>query len=290
MFNQEYLLSQLNNKCDHIYIDILDLPQNSNKLVKCICDYCGIYINKPFNKIDINNKIKICCKNCKGKKSKETCMEKYGVISKSQLPETINKMKQTNIKKYGHNCSLHNEIIKQKVIATNIEKYGVDYVVKNKDIRNKMSVTWANTINMNNNGPSSKQQRYICNLTNGELNYPVNRCLLDIAFPDEMIYIEYDGGGHNLSVKFGQITQDQFDKKEIKRKKYLENQGWKLIRIVSNCDLLPGDLQFMELINECKYYLLNNKNSWIKLDIDKAIITCSQYIKEIKFKDLNYVK
>ena len=66
----------------------------------------------------------------------------------------------------------------------------------------------------NRSQKSSSQQRHICNLYNGELNYPISQFNADIAFIDEKLICEYNGGGHWLNVKTNRETQEEFDKKE----------------------------------------------------------------------------
>lgn len=137
-------------------------------------------------------------------------------------------------------------------------------------------------------GTKSKQQKFISNLVNGKLNYPVSRCQLDIAFPDKMIYIEYDGSGHDLSVKFGDISRDDFYNKEIKRKRYLQNLGWKIIRIISKEDLLPNDEKIIELIQFCEKYL-NNNHSWVEIDIDNSVMKCAKFEENIDLGKLRRI-
>ena len=72
---------------------------------------------------------------------------------------------------------------------------------------------------------------------------------VDIYFPNERIYFEYDGGGHNLGVKTGVITQEIFDKKEFNRTKFLLNHGYKEFRIINTNkkDKLPSDKELLEI-------------------------------------------
>jgi len=72
----------------------------------------------------------------------------------------------------------------------------------------KKKLNWV--LYKNKTGVSSYPQRYICNLLNGELNYPIGNLSLDIALLDNKIYIEYDGSGHDLRVVRGQLTEKEF--------------------------------------------------------------------------------
>jgi hypothetical protein len=105
--------------------------------------------------------------------------------------------------------------------------------------------------------PCSAPQKYLHELFGGELNYD-NKYVLDIAFPDEKIYIEFDGSGHDLSVRHGNFTQEEFDKREIKRYQTLKYDGWKLFKIVSIRNYLPTD----EILKE----EFNKALEWFKLD------------------------
>ena len=105
-----------------------------------------------------------------------------------------------------------------------------------------------------------------------------------------MFYIEYDGKGHNLSVISGEILQEDFDIKEIKRKRILQSQGWELIRIVSNYDWLPSDEVIFNLIQECKDYLFNENHSWIEIHIDTNKIKSSKLNRVIELGELRKIK
>jgi hypothetical protein len=82
---------------------------------------------------------------------------------------------------------------------------------------------------------------------------------LDIAFPEDKIYVEYNGGGHNLGVKIGNISEKEFKTKEIKRYKYLKSLGWKQIEINSPNDYLPEDEEIISSISN-GINCLNNQN------------------------------
>lgn len=81
------------------------------------------------------------------------------------------------------------------------------------------------------------------------MNFPVGRYALDIAFPSEHIYIEYDGSGHDLCVKRGECSQEEFIKRGLKRNYYLMRRGWKSIRFISSLDMLPRKEKMIELYN-----------------------------------------
>jgi len=290
-------------------VNVLDLPLASTIAVKAFCDYCDEELVVGYFRANVNMKVSCNhCKSKRTKevygwsstweleKTKEsikrTNVKRYGVEHNSYNPGTIEKRKQTLLKNYGVTSPLKSQIIKDKIKLnnmkkygvehtstllstknklkqTNVERYGVDSIFKIPEIMKKANINRLKSLYKNGTGICSKQQKYIHDLVKGELCYPVSQCQLDIAFPDEMIYIEYDGGGHNLNVKMGQITQDKFNMHEIRRQKYLQSLSWKLIRIVSLKDKLLSDEQFTKLINNAKQYLLNSSHTWVEINIDE---------------------
>jgi len=112
---------------------------------------------------------------------------------------------------------------------------------------------------------------------------------LDIAFPKDKIFCEYDGSGHALSVKMGDLTQDEFNNKEKRRKYFLLSKGWKEVRIISLNDKLPSDEVLLEMLNYAKEYI-NSGHTWIKFDIDNSKVICSQYEKYYDFGKLRRIK
>jgi len=194
-----------------------------------------------------------------------------------QIPEIREKIVDTVQEKYGkqYTCAAQVPKIKQKAIDSIKERYGEQYVstAQVPEVRAKQR----QTLYKNGTCAVSKQQKHICDLLRGELNYPFKHFSLDIAFPDEKIYIEYNGGGHNLAVKaFRQMTQEEFDKKEYKRYFTLKNNGWKIICMVAPHDKLLPDQIIVALTEQAKLYLNQNHHS-IKIYFEENKITCSQF-------------
>lgn len=309
-------------KFDTFNIKLEDLQLNSNKNIKCICDYCNEEFDSRFSIVSkyLNSKdtYKLACNKCTHKKIKDTNLERYGVevpIQSKKIQEKIkntclnkygveysgqsktkkektkqtnlerygveynlqrkdirDKIKKTNLEKYGFENPMQNKLVQQKMIKTNLKKYGVKYTLQDKIVREKIN----KSLYMNGTAPCSKQQKHLHDLLDGELNYPIGRCLLDIAFPNEMIYIEYDGSGHDLQVKLGNITIEKFKQNEINRQYFLKNKGWKIIRIISRKDKLLTDNEFLELINNAKNYLTNSDHTWVEIDIDNRTYNCKE--------------
>jgi very-short-patch-repair endonuclease len=188
--------------------------------------------------------------------------------------------------KRGQRCK---ECMDDRIRNTNIEKYGVPYVQQVDSIKNKMRISRNNTMSSNGTINTSRQQIYLSQLLDGKLNYPVVFYAIDIALEKEKIGIEYDGGGHDLSVKLNQISEKDFDRKELKRSLFLLKKGWREIRIISSKDLLPSDEKILEMINYSKYYF-DSGHSWICFNIDNKSVKSSQFQIDYDFGELRKIK
>jgi hypothetical protein len=157
------------------------------------------------------------------------------------------------------------------------EKYGVDNPMQVPEIKEKS----LKTAYENGTIPTSSQQFYIHSIIGGELNYPVGKSPLDIAFPDKKIYVEYNGGLHDGRVKFGVKTEEEFQNYEIRRRYALFNRGWKEIRIVSSKDRLPKEDGIKEMIDFAINYLQDHH--WIEFNLNDNKVKSSQFDKEYDF-------
>lgn len=270
-------------------VKIEDLPDTSNAKVEVKCDFCEkLYIMaycKYISTKDSGN----CCYACRHKKAelsnlnkygvkntsellevkekrKKTCMDRYGQESNLCLKETQEKIKSTNIEKYGVMYPSQNDDIKRKIKGTNLIKYGFDNPMKNNCIKEKVR----KSLYQNGTCPSSKAQRYLCDLYNGILNYSVDWYNLDILIGDN-IYIEYNGSGHDMNITRGSITEEEFRKKENIRYNYLKSKGYRMILYINKSDKLPNDRCLLDLLNNCKKYLIEQDNYKIIIDLDKIV-------------------
>jgi hypothetical protein len=241
-------------------------------------------------------------------KRKNTTLERYGVENVAQLEEVQDKMKSTNMDRYGVEVTLSCPIIREKIKATNLEKYGVAYPGQTEIVQSKQKITNLKkygfeyafqspivinkihkSLYQNGTAPCSRPQKYIHSVVGGKLNYPVSNALLDIAFPEEMIYLEYDGGGHSLSVKLGSETQEKFETRNRRRWYALNRKGWKEIRIVSSQDFLPNDSEIEKMIIMSKEYFSTGR-SWVEFNIDEGKIKCSKSTTDYIFEELRTIK
>lgn len=242
---------------------------------------------------------------------RETCLEKYGCDNVSKSQEIIDKIKEIHFNRYGGYYVTTNEFkdkyketcmerygvenlfqadfVKDIITQKNIEKYGTANAMQNEEEKQRRIKIMIETKYKNNSGVCSRQQQYLQNLLNGELNYPLGKCMLDIAFVEDMIYIEYDGSGHDLRVQFGECTQYEFERKEIARKYYTKSLGWKEIRIVSNKDYLPSDKVILDIVCLSKK-LFSGGNSWVKFIIDEDKYETSNGFSRYEYGNLRKIK
>ena len=244
-------------------------------------------------------------------KTKQTCLDKYGYDNVSKSPEIINKIKEVQFERYGDfynrtdegkekykqfcldNYGVENlfqsDEIKEKIKKTNIEKYGVEYPMQIHEIAMKGVAKAMKTKESMGAIPSSRQQEYLHKIYGGIKNYVVDRCALDIALLEDMIDVEGDFSGHELRVKFGDCTQEEFKKKEMNRKFFLKSRGWKDFRIISRKDNLPSDEILLHMLDIAKEWI-NSGHSWIKFDIDNNTYETSNSINNFNYGKLRKIK
>jgi len=228
-------------------------------------------------------------------KRKQTNLEKYGVESVSQIPAIQEKRKQTFLKRFGVNNPQKSKTIQEKTKKTNLLRYNAEYTLQNPEIRAKGKLS----MYKNNNIPTSKQQNYFYNILkdnelnkeNIKLNYPLHHIALDIALLNEKINIEYNGGGHDLDVKLRGSTHEQFLQKEIRRNKFIRQQGWKQIFIISPNDKINNytDNEYIRIIYIAKQYLLNTNHHWVNIYIEENKFETNIYTQSIT-NILNIIK
>lgn len=233
-------------------------------------------------------------------KSKVTSLIKYGFDNPSKSPLISKKRKETNLQKFGYEYNLQSPIVRKQIEDTCLSKYGCINVSQVPEIRKKVS----EVLYKNSTAPTSRQQIYLYNLYNingdVELNYPVSYYNTDICLSKEKIICEYDGSGHNLSVKMGDISQEEFDRKEIIRSFVVKQEGYKTMRIISYKDRLPSDQVLFQMLSDAKHYFQTTQHTWVSYDIDKSLLFNAESphgtpynfgsLRTIKESDLNAIK
>lgn len=222
-------------------------------------------------------------------KLKQTCLEKYNVEHSSQFQAVKDKRIMTNLERYGVEHFPQSEEFKAKQANTMLEHYGTTSVTSIPEVKAKIQQTLlynygvlnpsqspeirakiSQSFYKNSSKQCSKQQFYLNNLYGGKLNYPISYYNVDICLVEENMVIEYDGGGHNLSVKQGSIAQEEFDQKEIVRSSILKREGYKQMRIISTNDKLPSDSILLQMLEQARMYFSTTKHTWINFNISNS--------------------
>lgn len=203
-----------------------------------------------------------------------TCTEKYGVPFYSQTEEFKEKFVETCRKNRGTDYPTQNAEVREKIRLSVQKKYGTDNVFANEDIIEKIH----KTMHKNGTTHTSRQQLYLHKLFGGVLNFPVKFYNLDICYPEEKFYIEYSGGGHFLSIILGNMTQEEFNHKEIVRNAVLKKEGYKKMEIISKKDLLPSDQILLQMLSDAKSYFSDYPNhSWCEYNLDLSILRNAEH-------------
>ena len=252
-----------------IMVKVTDLPPYSGAEIEILCDMCEANkITLPYSRYTrvVRETGSYVCTDCSLEKRVQTCQKKYGVSFPAQLEEVKEKIKQTSLEKYGTEHYSQTKECHEKMKQTCLELYGVEHASQSPKIRAKTN----ETLCKNGTQKTSKQQLYLHSLYGGELNYPVSYYATDICFLKEKTVIEYDGGGHNLRVILGKLTQEEFKQKEIIRSKTIKSQGYKTVRIISTKDLLPSDTTLLQMLSMAREYFNTTSHTWINFDIDNS--------------------
>ena len=213
------------------------------------------------------------------KKIENTFLKKYGVKSSSQNKEIMEKIKKTKLERYGKNENPegHKKEVEKRQ-TTNLKRYGVKegflqpkYFEQIKEKANKKQVKTQFF-------KASRQQIFINNLLNGQTEYVCGKYILDIK--KDNFDIEYDGGGHTLSIKMKVMTKEQFYINEEIRNNYVINKGYKIIRYISDKDILFKRNILKILFDYCFNYLKNFHCDLIYIDVDNFCIRTKNKILE----------
>lgn len=260
---------------EYINVKIEDLPYNSNVIIEFQCDYCGkIFKNKYTNYTrHLNTTDSVACRECLGKKMKDVTMIRYGVENISQLDSVKKKKVDTCNKNFGCDYPMQSEEVMDRAKVSMVKNYGVKHNFYRKEIVERVKIANAQKRFVNGSIVSSAAQRHLCELFNGILNYPVKWYNLDILL-DNNIYCEYNGSGHKMNVRMGEISEEEYERKDMIRYLYLKSLGYKEIIFDNYSDKLLPDNIMIDLLNKCKkYFELNTDAHWIKVNLDNGKIT-----------------
>lgn len=207
---------------NRIIIEAKDISPSSHKKIKYICDYC----NKEFERMPYSNERskennlikKDACTSCKRKRTLETTINKYGVDNVMKVPELQQKCKQS------------------------------------KNNQNFNGSTFNSCSYFINGIPVSKGQDNLHkNFPEFELNYHLDKYYIDLFYNN--ICIEYNGRGHDLGVRMGKISTEDFNTKEQNKKDFICKNN-KLLVIVDKKDKLKKEENITnDLINEIRNFI-----------------------------------
>jgi very-short-patch-repair endonuclease len=199
-------------------------------------------------------------------KLSQTILDIYGVNNVSQLESVKQRKAQTVLEHYGVDNPAKCEKVKEKIRNTNLLKYGVPHTQQSPEVRAKMN----ETLCKNGTQKTSRQQLYLHSLYGGKINHAISHYAVDICFTEEKLVIEYDGGGHDLRVTLGRLTQEEFNKREVIRNVVIKREGYKQMKIISKTDKLPQDQILLQMLSEAKQYFSETAHSWMIYDIDNS--------------------
>lgn len=228
------------NKSYNIVVESNDVnPKSKIVLLDFICDNCGKVFQRRaelyYQRLNKTGDYHTYCSDCVWCASRSTMLQKYGVKFGGQVDGAIQKREQTCLNKYGTTHALRTIQSQDKRKETCLHKYGVDSFSKTQEFKDNAK----DYFNKANIIMCSKPQQYIADLFNIPTNVYCHGYYLDMLY-DNIIDIEYDGSGHDLRVKHGNMTQEEFDALERKRYAAIHSYGLKTLTIIgNNKDILP---------------------------------------------------
>lgn len=189
------------------------------------------------------------------KRSEQTCLEKYGNKCYLGSEEATEKMKKICLEKYGVEYMIASEEMQNKIKGIFREKYGVEYPLQSDEILKKTHETMYNSGTVfTSAGQARAAELYGC-----ELNTPIGVYFADFYFPEYKIVGEYDGSGHDMQVTLGHCTREEFEQKELRREKYMIENGYKTFRIINPHEQKISDEEYLLLKDKAFNVLLNSK-------------------------------
>lgn len=210
----------------------------------------------------------------------KSCIDHYGVSNPQLSSEVREQTERTNLQLYGYIAPSQSPKIKAKVAQINFEKHGYYSPLQLPEVRQKI----AKTLYANSSQKASRQQRYICKLYQGKLNFPIKFYCADICLLNDNLAIEFDGSGHMLNVTMGRETIEEYTQKEIVRHNVIKREGYKQMRIISSKDLLPSDQILLQMLQQAKQYFSEYPNhSWYEYDIDSSIVRNAEHKEGVPY-------
>ncbi|MCK9446133.1 hypothetical protein M0Q50_04485 [bacterium] len=139
--NKGYIFTKMYIEFD---LNIDDLDYGSEKKILVKCDICGKEKMLQYRKYIKNvnrGGYYTCSQICSHDKTKQTCLEKYGVEFYMKTDEYKERYKNTCLEKYGVENISQSEDIKDKKRKTCLSNYGVEYPGQSIELKEKSKKT-----------------------------------------------------------------------------------------------------------------------------------------------------
>jgi hypothetical protein len=184
----------------------------------------------------------------RNKKSRATCIEKYGVSNPSLVEEFKEKRSNTNLERYGVENASSSDTIKEKRQETILNKYGVENVFQIEEVKEKIAST-----NMEKYGVTNPSY-------SNEIKEKIKKILIE----------RY---GENYSF----VTEESLRKRRetlVKNNKIILVEGKSLYEIGKEFDVFSGILysRYRAGINTIKQ-LIEKRKSSIEIIIEDLLIS-----------------
>lgn len=250
--------------------NVFELEETKNKIIQYYLDNFGVQYYTQTEEYK--------------EKAISTNLQKYGTKNPSQNEDIKKAIINTCWQKYGFKSPKQSNIVKEKCRNNLLSKYGVPYAIEIPGVREKMALT----LYKNQTVATSRQQKYIHSLFGGELNGVVSYYNCDIVLREEKVVWEIDFSGHDLLVKLGKLSREEFKQKEIVRNNQIKREGYRIVRIISRKDYLPSDEILLQMLQYARdFFEQNPKRTWLSFDIDKSCIY-NAYHKETDVDNIQY--
>jgi len=255
-------------------ISVRDLSKGSHSLVDVKCDSCRIIKNmewRAYLKFTKNESEIYCCKKCNNVKVRKTNLEKYGVISNSQLESNKLKVKikskisnkkriNTLQEKYGIS---YKEVINKKREDTMFEKYGVTSLFASSDFKNKRKESLLEKYGSETyNNPDKTRETRIENGT---------------QIDDEVVdkFFEYKKVVTNRTITMYRNNQNLINPNNLKR----SNKSYHIDHIFSIKQGFLINLPVEIVSHPCNLHMIHYKENLIKQD--NCWIELNELLKKI---------
>jgi len=209
------------------------------------------------------------------KKRTETIIQKYGVDNIMKVPEFVEIVQ----RKLNEKSEEEKEAIKQKRKETNIERFGVDCTFRVEGFFEGCHIKY----HQRPDCPTSKGQERVNKIIGGILNYQAGKYNLDMYFEEDKIYVEWDGGGHWWSVWHKEMTMEEFNYRQERRRTILLNAGMKEIRFISRKNRIPKDDVLLEMKDYGFHIIKDMGFDQVIFDIDESVVKYGLVIEDFKY-------